>query len=76
MSSERTTENAALTIKVQNYTAAGVVVWVVRPEQRQVEIFERGKKTVILREGDTLTGDGLLPDFALDVGRLFRRLPG
>lgn len=75
VSSERKSENETLTVKVQNYLTAGTVVWVVRPEKRQIEVFEPGKPALILRKGDTLKGGTLLPNLELKIDTIFKNLP-
>jgi len=50
------------------------VVWVVDPQRRTVEVFQPNAPIRVLREGDTLTGDPVLPDFQLPLGELFAEI--
>ena len=61
--------------KVDEWLQAGVqVVWVADPQRRVVEVFEPNAPIRVLREGDTLTGDPVLPDFQLPLAELFAEL--
>jgi Uma2 family endonuclease len=61
--------------KVDEWLQAGVqVVWVVDPQRRTVEVFQANAPIRVLREGDTLTGDPVLPDFQLPLSELFAEL--
>lgn len=58
--------------KVREYLDAGVtVVWVVDPPERSVMVYRRGGPVERLQEGDQLSGDPVLPGFAVRVGDLF-----
>jgi len=59
--------------KVRHYFDAGVnLVWAVYPEGREIMVYANAKSATILREGDALEGDPVLPGFQLDVTELFR----
>jgi Uma2 family endonuclease len=61
--------------KVDEWLQAGVqVVWVVDPQRRVVEVFQPDQPIRVLREGDTLTGDPVLPDFQLPLSELFAEI--
>ena len=60
-----------IAIKVGNYLAAGTVVWIVRPDEKQVEVFAPGQSVQILGEEDTLDGGKVLPNFELAVKKIF-----
>jgi Uma2 family endonuclease len=61
--------------KVDEWLQAGVqVVWVVDPQRRTVEVFQPDQPIRVLREGDTLTGDPVLPDFQLPLSELFAEI--
>jgi Uma2 family endonuclease len=75
VSSERNSERTALMVKVKNYNLAGAIVWVVDPKQRHIEVYEEGQKPIIVRDGSTLDGGEILPNFRLDISKLFKRLP-
>lgn len=59
-------------IKVGAYLHAGVLVWLVYPEQKKVAVYEPDKIVVVYDENDTLTGGTVLPDFKLAVKDIFR----
>ncbi len=59
-----------LSVKISNYLAAGITVWVAYPEDKQVAIHIPGKGAKILTVEDTLIYDGL-PGFALPVRSIF-----
>jgi Uma2 family endonuclease len=59
-----------LSVKISNYLAAGITVWVAYPDDKQVVVHIPGKGAKILTENDTLTFDGL-PGFALPVSSIF-----
>lgn len=58
-------------IKVSNYLSVGVVVWVVDPEDKYVEIYVPGQAAKVLGEKDTLDGGAVLPGFTLPVKDIF-----
>ena len=59
--------------KLADYDAAAIpLVWVVHPVRRTVRVIDRDAGTdVTLREGDTLTGGTVLPNFTLPVADIF-----
>lgn len=58
--------------KVREYLAAGTpLVWVLDPQARTVDVFSRNAPIAVLRPGDTLTGDPVLPGLALPLDELF-----
>ena len=63
-----------LRLKVANYTAAGIVVWVINPDKQRVEVFESGKTTQLIGLDGTLDGGSVLPEFSLKVSKLFEKL--
>jgi Uma2 family endonuclease len=65
-----TDREKTLLIKVSNYLAAGTVVWVVYPEEKEVYIHRPGKGAELITVEGKLTTD-LLPDFALSVKGIF-----
>jgi len=60
-----------LSIKVANYLAAAVVVWVVRPEEKEVEIYVAGQPVQVLTVKDTINGSPVLRGFSLLVQAIF-----
>jgi Uma2 family endonuclease len=62
--------------RVQQYLGHGVpLIWVVDPIRRTVTVFRPDELQQVLDETDTLTGNGVLPDFECKVAELFA-LPG
>jgi Uma2 family endonuclease len=61
--------------KKDAYLARGTkIVWLIYPTARRVDVFKPGEAKRELREGDTLTGDDLLPGLEIKVSDLFKRL--
>lgn len=69
-------ESAAyLEEKMADYREAGTaVIWVVDPRRRFVSVHRLDAATVTLREGQTLTGAPVLPEFVCAVADLFEGL--
>jgi Uma2 family endonuclease len=58
--------------KVREWIEAGVrLVWVVYPGIRAVAIHRSAREITLLREDDELTGDDIVPGFAVAVGEVF-----
>ena len=58
--------------KIQAYLGAGVdTVWVAYPEHRTVHVFRRAGQFEVLRDGDTLRGDGPLTGLEIPVTSVF-----
>jgi Uma2 family endonuclease len=60
-----------MTIKVDNYLRAGVVVWVVSPEAQRVVVHHPENAPKIYNLTDTLDGGSVLPGFTLPVRDIF-----
>lgn len=59
--------------KVSEYLDAGVpLIWVINPDERQVEIREGRGLVTVLGEDDLLTGGSILPGFECLVRDLFQ----
>jgi Uma2 family endonuclease len=72
-----TDEPAELEQKIVDYLEAGTaLVWVVYPGKRLVHVFRSLSDSVIAQEGDTLTGDPVLPGFVLAFFSRRSRSPG
>lgn len=63
-------------VKIANYLAAGTVVWVVSPDDEQIEIYIPGKSVVVRKIGDTLEGEDVLPGFSVPLETIFKRRTG
>jgi Uma2 family endonuclease len=59
--------------KVLHYRDAGVVLWVVYPETKEVEVYTPNQPTQRLTFDDTLDGGEVLPGFSLAVKDIFKR---
>jgi len=58
--------------KIEEYFAIGVVlIWIVNPKRKQVHVYHSLTTLEILRLNDTLTGDEVLPGFAVPLTELF-----
>lgn len=64
-----------MTIKVDNYLRAGVVVWVVNPEAQRVVVHRPDAAPKIYNLNDTLDGGRVLPGFTLPVRDIFILIP-
>ncbi|MGQ0603423.1 MAG: Uma2 family endonuclease [Anaerolineales bacterium] len=63
---------AETTQKLREYFAIGVrLVWVADPEARSVYAYRSLTDVREFKEGDTLTGDDVLPGFSVPVAQLF-----
>lgn len=69
--SENSAELNQLRIKVSNYLAAGSMVWVIKPDDKHVEVYEPNQPVLVLKETDTLTAKGTLTGFELVVNDIF-----
>lgn len=61
-----------LTVKIGNYLAAGTTVWVVYPEDKEVEIYAPKQPVKKLTIEDTLDGGDILPGFKLPLQTVFK----
>jgi Uma2 family endonuclease len=54
--------------KMEEYRANGVRLgWLIDPQKKQVQIYRLGKDVEILEAPETLSGEDVLPGFALDL---------
>lgn len=65
-------EDELLTIKLSNYLSVGTLVWIVRPEEKQVEVHQTGKAAKVLGEKDTLDGGEVLPNLQIKVSDVLK----
>ncbi len=61
-----------LILKVANYLAAGTLVWLVWPVEKQVHVYAPGQPVQVLGIDRVLDGGDVLPDFKLPVRALFK----
>ena len=58
--------------KIEMFLKAGVpLIWVVNPDVRTIRILRADGSTAILREGDELSGESVLPGFTCPVASIF-----
>ena len=57
--------------KVANYLAAGTVVWMVYPDEKQIKVYEPGQPVKTYTVKDVLDGGRVLPGFELSLKDLF-----
>jgi len=59
--------------KVRRYfLAGGRLVWAARPRSKTVEVHRPGREPEVLRVGDVLDGEDVLPGFRLPVKSIFQ----
>jgi Uma2 family endonuclease len=57
--------------KVRHYLGRGVrLIWVVDPEDRSLTVYRSRQQATILEEGETLSGEDVLPGFSCRVADL------
>ncbi len=62
--------------KVDEYLAAGVLlVWVIDPEARTMYVHRRDGTVSRLREGDEISGEGMIPGFRCDLTSILPEKP-
>lgn len=66
-----TDEEKLIRLKVASYLASHVTVWVIDPIAKQVEIYQPNKPPHILSGNDTLSDEKILPNFVVEVQKLF-----
>jgi hypothetical protein len=70
ISSDTAAEHRNLRIKVSNYLAAGIEVWVVDPTEKLIEVHRQGEPTHLYRPSDLLTST-IFPGFEMVVEAIF-----
>ncbi len=61
-----------LRAKMREYMENGVVLgWLINPQDQQVEIYRQGQPIEVLDAPTCLSGEDVLPDFVLDLSRIF-----
>ena len=61
--------------KLVDYFANGSrLLWVINPKQRVVLVYHSSEAHEILREGDVISGESVIPGFTLPVSELFAEL--
>jgi Uma2 family endonuclease len=57
--------------KLAIYAEGGVLVWLVYPKQRRVEVYAPDQPVEIIYADGVLTGGAVLPEFSLNVSDIF-----
>ncbi len=58
--------------KMEEYMDNGVKLgWLINPEKKQVEIYRQGQEKEVLDNPQTLSGEDILPEFALDLSLIW-----
>ena len=61
--------------KIERYLAGGAqLVWDIDPQRRRVTAHRPGEAPVVFQGTDTLTAEGIIPDFSLPLEELFSGL--
>ncbi len=63
---------AVLRQKLWNYLVAGIVTWVVDPDEKRVEVYVPGQPVSIIGMDGLLEGSEVLPGFMVAVNDLFQ----
>lgn len=61
-----------LTIKLSNYLASGTLVWIVRPEQKYIEVHQSGKPTKVVTANGILEDGEVLPNLSIKVSDILK----
>ncbi len=62
--------------KIKDYLTAGVeLIWIIYPKNQIVAVYRQNNLVSILREDDELDGEDVLPDFRMQISKLFTDLP-
>jgi Uma2 family endonuclease len=62
---------AVLRQKLWNYLIAGITVWAVDPDKKQVEVYIPGQPVKVIGSDGVLEGGDVLPGFVMAVKDLF-----
>lgn len=66
-----TDKKQAAADKIAAYRVAGVLLWLVNPEQQTITVYDGMEPEFVLTLADTLTGGRVLPGFRADLADLF-----
>jgi Uma2 family endonuclease len=67
-----TDDITTLRAKMQEYRGNGVRLgWLINPQERQVEIYRQGRSVEVLDAPASLSGEAVLPQFELELSRIF-----
>lgn len=63
---------ASLQAKMQEYIDSGLRLgWLIDPKNKQVEIYRQGQDKEVLQSPTTLSGEDVLPDFVLNLSKIW-----
>ena len=58
--------------KNNEYMANGTkLLWVVYPDEQEIEVYQPNQTMITLKVGDTLTGCSVLPQFSVPIKEIF-----
>jgi Uma2 family endonuclease len=61
-----------LRAKIEEYIENGAMLgWLIDPKNKRVEIYRLGQRVEVLENPSTLSGEGVLPGFTLNLNRVF-----
>lgn len=66
-----TDKNRNINLKIEAYKQAGVLLWIVYPEDKEIHVHESGKPLSVFKLNDTLTSGDVLPNFELPLTDIF-----
>lgn len=64
-------EQAIFRQKVGNYLTAGVIVWVINPEDQLAEVYEIARPVLLVDRASVVIGGSVLPGFERPLQRVF-----
>ena len=68
----RTDTFGTVNLKVKQYLDVGMrMVWLINPDLRTVDVYQRDEPSRRFNVGDTLIGDPAIPGFTLPIAELF-----
>jgi Uma2 family endonuclease len=63
---------AVIDKRIEHFFATGVkLAWIVHPQSKQVHVYESPTDCKILKVGDVLDGEKVLPEYSLSLAELF-----
>lgn len=69
------TELTQLRRKITSYLAGGVIVWIIDPDAKTLEVHQPGEKPQVHDENSTVEGGAVLPGFKMAIKDIFPKPP-
>lgn len=66
-----TNSSKKIRVKIGNYLAQNVVVWVVNPDEETVEVYQQGQAVIIYNKEQLINGAPIFPQLQLPVKDVF-----